>query len=542
MITVGYSTRSSKPEYIEHLKKTSGFKKIEVIEKVNNGEKSLSQVYNEIISEAKNDIVVLCHDDIIFETSGWYPKILKHFEKSDYGILGVAGTTNLPKSGMWWENKGRMIGIVNHEHDGKKWESKYCDSFGNDIRSAVIVDGLFIAIHKKRIKHTFDENVPGFHLYDVNFSFKNFLDDVKVGVICNVRLTHKSIGMVNEQWEKNRLAFAEQFKDNLPAKIKYNFDDKLKVLISCLFFKTFTGSELYVYELSKELQKLNCDVTIVSDIDGPLSKMASERGIKVRSHIDLPGYKMGDGKWGFNQPDGTVVPSQPNLFYKISDVTYDIIHTQHNPITERICTLYPEIPKITTIHSEVISLEDPYIHESVKKYIAIRPEIKEYLEEKFEINDVSIIYNPIDNTKFKPKNTKEENATLFVGTIDYLRENAIRDLIQKTKDYGMELWLVGEDKSNYLKEILENPHVKHFKSTWSVEPYIHRCKVTAGIQLGRTTIEGWMCGKPGIIYKVDSSGGILETEVFEPPTDLEKYHASEVAKKIKEKYIEILNS
>ncbi len=198
MITVGYSTRKSNPEFIEYLKKTSGFKKINVIEKVNNGEKSLSQVYNEIISESDTDIIVLCHDDILFDTNGWYSKILKHFEKSDFGILGVAGTTFMPESGMWWEQKGRMVGIVNHEHEGKKWESKYSDSLGNGIKETVIVDGLFIVIDKTKIKHTFDENVPGFHLYDVNFCFKNFIDGVKVGVITNVRITHKSIGMVNQ--------------------------------------------------------------------------------------------------------------------------------------------------------------------------------------------------------------------------------------------------------------------------------------------------------------------------------------------------------
>ena len=541
MITVGYSTRSTKPEFVEYLKKTSGFKKINVIEKINNGEKSLSQVYNEIINESETDIIVLCHDDILFETNGWYSKILKHFDKTEYGIIGVAGTTYMPSSGMWWEQKGRMIGIVNHEHEGKKWVSKYSDSFGNGIRDTVIVDGLFIVIDKTKIKHTFDESVPGFHMYDVNFCFKNFLEGVKVGVITNIRITHKSIGMVNQQWDENRKMFAEKYKDQLPAKIKYKFEDRIKVLLSCLFFKTFTGSELYVYELAKNLQKLNCDVTVMSEIDGPLTKLAKERGIKSISHMEPPGYKLGDGMWGFNGPNG-VEPSKEGMFYKISDVTYDIIHTQHKPITERICQLYPDIPKVTTIHSEVISLEDPHIDPSIKSYIAIRPEIKEYLNTKFEIEDVDVIYNPIDNEKFKPKNIKEENAILFVGTIDYLRENTIRDLIEKSKEDGLELWLVGEDKSNYLNEILENKHVKHFKATWIVEPFIQKCKMTAGIQLGRTTIEGWLCGKPGWIYKVDSSGGILSKDYYEPPTDLEKYYAENVAKQIKEKYIQLLNS
>jgi hypothetical protein len=64
MLTIGYSTRKPNPEFTEYLKKSSGFKKINVIEKVNNGEKSLSQIYNEILSESETDIIVFCHDDI----------------------------------------------------------------------------------------------------------------------------------------------------------------------------------------------------------------------------------------------------------------------------------------------------------------------------------------------------------------------------------------------------------------------------------------------------------------------------------------------
>jgi hypothetical protein len=83
-------------------------------------------------------------------------------------------------------------------------------------------------------------------------------------------------------------------------------------MLSCLFFKTFTGSEMYVYELAKGLKKLNCDVTVLSDIDGPLSKLAQQQGIKVLPFSNPPGYKMGDGKWGFNTPQG-FQPSQTGV-------------------------------------------------------------------------------------------------------------------------------------------------------------------------------------------------------------------------------------
>ena len=120
MLTVAYSTREHNPEFIEYLKKSSGFKKIEVIEKVNKGDKSLSEVYNEVLSEAKTDIIVFCHDDIYFETNSWYNKLIKHFEKSDFGIIGMAGTTSMPESGMWWQDRKKMVGIVNHEHEGRQ--------------------------------------------------------------------------------------------------------------------------------------------------------------------------------------------------------------------------------------------------------------------------------------------------------------------------------------------------------------------------------------------------------------------------------------
>ena len=541
MITIGYSTREHNPKFIEYLKKSSGFKKIDVIEKINNGEKSLSQVYNEILEESKTDIVVLCHDDIYFDTNSWYYKLKTHFESSEYGILGVAGTTEMPTSGQWWEVRRKMIGIVNHESGGKKWTSKYSEDLGKSIRETVIVDGVFIALSKSRIKHNFDEEFKGFHFYDIGFCFKNQIEGVKVGVISNIRITHKSIGQTNEQWEENKKLFAQKYSENLPTKIPFDPNRRLKVLLSCISFRNFTGSELYVFELAKSLMKLNCSVTILSQIGGPVTDMAKKLGIKCVSFENAPGFKLGDGQWGINTSEG-FKPSTPNALYRVSDVDYDIIHFQHKPVAERILNMYPELDKICSIHSEVISLEDPVVDPTIKKYIAIRPEIKEHMVNNFEIPEemIDIIYNPIDNEKFQSKNVSEGNYVLFVGTIDYLRKESILDLIEYTREIGKELWLVGENNGNYLENLLLEDHVKHFPSTWKVEEFIVKSYETAGIQLGRTTIESWMCGKSSWIYKVDKGGFILSKEKFNPPSDIEKYHTLKVAQQIKDEYFKIL--
>ena len=544
MITVGYSTKESKPELIEYFKKSSGNpKKIQVIEKVNKGDKSLSQVYNEIIEESDNDIIILCHDDIYFDTNAWYGKILKNFEKNDYGILGVAGTPHLPETGRWWDDRRKMFGIVNHESGGRKWESKYSSNQGNQIKEVSIVDGVFIVIHKQRIKKGFNENFEGFHFYDLPFCVDNYLSGVKIGVFTNVRITHKSIGQTNQQWEDNKQKFVEMYKEHLPIKIPFNPNEKIRVLISCLFFRTFTGSEVYVYELAKSLKKENCDVTVLSQIGGPLTDLARREGIKCLPFEESPGFKMGDGKWMVMGPDGQPQVSNPTTLYKTSEVDFDIIHIQHKPVAERIINLYPQIEKIASIHSEVIELEDPVIHDSIKHYIAIRPEIKEHIVNKFDIDEekVSIIYNPVDKSKFPTLPPKEDGYVLFVGTVDYLRQAAIKDAAEYAISLGKELWLVGEDKSIYLKSYLENPNIKHFQPTWNLKPFIEGAYETAGIQLGRTTIESWMSGKDSWIYKVNEHGEIQSKEKTSPPSDIDKFYSDNVAKQIREEYIKILS-
>jgi len=220
MITVGFSTREDKPEYIELIKSTCMYKDVDVIQKINTGDKSLPEVYNEILSEAKTDIVVFIHDDLEFDTKNWGDKVMKHFKRNPtYGILGLAGTKYLPKSGTWWEVASSMYGIVNHKNEEKKWTSTYSKDGGSRLEETVIVDGLFIAVEKNRIKHKFDESFNGFHFYDLSFCLPNYLDNVDIGVMYDVRVTHLSVGQTNEKWEENRKKFSEQYSEDLPIDI-----------------------------------------------------------------------------------------------------------------------------------------------------------------------------------------------------------------------------------------------------------------------------------------------------------------------------------
>ena len=290
---------------------------------------------------------------------------------------------------------------------------------------------------------------------------------------------------------------------------------KLKILFGCLLYREFTGSEMYVFELCKNFVKNGHDVSVVSPtIEGPLRYLSESLGIKV---------------YDFNN-----VPIKEN---------FDIIHGQHYPVVEILVNAFPNTPIITTIHSEVIDLENPVISQKIKKYICIRPEIKEHIINNFKIDEsvIEVIYNPIDEERFNHNNVENNNSILFVGTIDYLRKNSIFDISNYCQENNKELWLVGKNHSNYLNELTSKSHVKYFNETNRVENFTKKCGETAGILLGRTTIEGWMCGKSGWIYDIDNNGKILSKTLNEPPNDINKFHSTNVSKRILDEYYKIIN-
>ena len=222
-VSVVISTRVIDSSYVMHVKKMFSQPDTEILIYENDGDKSLTQIYNIGLKESKNDIVVFMHDDLILETSNMTPKIIKLFEKhQDYGIIGIAGTDNLT-SGMWWQNRENMFGVVGHIHEGKRHVNHYSKGVFNDVlKDVVIVDGLWFAVRKSQIKKEFNEQFSGFHFYDIPFCVENYLEGVKIGLTTKFGITHKSIGITNKQWEKNKLLFEALFEKKLPLTIPHS--------------------------------------------------------------------------------------------------------------------------------------------------------------------------------------------------------------------------------------------------------------------------------------------------------------------------------
>tara|TARA_B100000035_G_scaffold106874_1_gene90646 strand:+ start:4531 stop:5385 length:855 start_codon:yes stop_codon:yes gene_type:complete len=277
----------------------------------------------------------------------------------------------------------------------------------------------------------------------------------------------------------------------------------MKILIGCLHFSNFGGSEIYVFEISRALQDIGVEVVIASqNIGANMIHKAALYGINCVSLSNTP------------------------------DIDFDLIFSNHHEPTKFLLNKYPNTPFICGIHSEIIKEEEPVIHPNIKKYIAIRPQIKTLLINHFNIseNKIELIYNPFDTSRFNKENNSlnPDIDILFVGTNSHLRNTAVQDLIQESRAKQQNLTLLGYGFNSY-KNI---EHVNVVDPLWNTEQYIQRCKYTAGIMLGRSTIEGWLCGKPGWIYDVNNRGQIISKELFSPPENLNIFDSKYTAKQI----------
>ncbi len=223
MISVICSTQYENDNYRDYLKNSSGIKDVEVLMYVNDGQWSLAEIYNRGMQDSKYDIVVFVHDDLEFDTKNWGRKVVQNFSLNpDYSIFGVAGAPTIGESGCWWDPKQNMRGIVNHTDGQKKWTSNFSVDVGNQPIPVVVLDGLFIAVHKDPELLPFDEDFTGFHFYDIPFTFRNYVEGFNIAVFTNIRITHLSVGQTNQQWELNRQKFVTKYNSNLPLVLDEN--------------------------------------------------------------------------------------------------------------------------------------------------------------------------------------------------------------------------------------------------------------------------------------------------------------------------------
>jgi hypothetical protein len=262
----------------------------------------------------------------------------------------------------------------------------------------------------------------------------------------------------------------------------------MKILLGCLNANGLGGSELYHYELARELDVAGHDVTLftlrqIDWMDQVRLKLQHVRQLDL-TNLDI------------SEKFDIIVASQPEV---------NLFMLEH----------FKETPIISIIHSEIRS-EDPILDPRIAHYIAIRKSIADMLIDEYNIpsNKVSLIYNPIDQTRFNSDEISklERHSGIFVGEVlDAIRFKAVQHLVAECIENDWDLYLMSESRYDF-----NHPNIKYVDKRWDTENLVQMMHFTAGILLGRTTLEGWCCDVPGYMYIIDIHGNIQSIETSSP--------------------------
>jgi hypothetical protein len=199
------------------------------------------------------------------------------------------------------------------------------------------------------------------------------------------------------------------------------------------------------------------------------------------------------------------------------DITekYDIIVASQPQVNLFMLEHFKNIPIISIIHSEIRS-EDPILDSRISHYVVIRKPIVDMLINDYNIpaSKVSLIYNPIDRTRFNSNEASklERYSGIFVGEVlDPIRFQAVQHLVQQCIENDWDLYLMSESRYDF-----KHPNIKYVDKRWDTENIVQMMHFTAGILLGRTTLEGWCCDVPGYMYLIDINGNILSIDSTAP--------------------------
>jgi hypothetical protein len=286
----------------------------------------------------------------------------------------------------------------------------------------------------------------------------------------------------------------------------------MKILVGCLNVNGLGGSELYHYELVKELHNAGIDVTLFTG-------RHADSNDQVRIKLNELGIKQIDTSSILEEFD-LIVASQPS-------------------INEFMLKKFPNTPIISIIHSEIRS-EDPILDPRISHYVGIRQPIVDMLINGYNIDStkVSLIYNPIDTSRFNSNNKKSYKKTtgIFVGEVlDNIRFQAVSHLVNHCIENDWDLYIMSESRYDF-----NHPNIKYIDKRWDTESIVKNVDFTAGILLGRTTLEGLCCGAPGYVYYIDKNGNITDIELIESD-NIQQFDSKYVVQQHIELYNKIIN-
>jgi hypothetical protein len=197
----------------------SGLSAVAALDVVWRNTQGLSVVYNRKLAEYAGtsvEFLVFVHDDVYLDDLKLCDKLVTAHNNLGYHIIGAAGAAKVKVAhpSLWHlmsEPKDRR-GYVHHFC---KTGQVFCSSYGPTPSQAVVVDGLFMAVHLPSIVAKgwkFNENYD-FHHYDLASCLDAAAKGLSIGVY-PIHMIHESPGLdsfSNPSWRASNERFLAEY-------------------------------------------------------------------------------------------------------------------------------------------------------------------------------------------------------------------------------------------------------------------------------------------------------------------------------------------
>lgn len=230
---------SYKPKYFNALEKnietTIGNIPYEIIKIDNPGKMGICQAYNQGAEKANYDFFLFLHEDLEFKTQNWGKTLTSSLEHPNIGCISVAGSNYIPNApvGWWFSKSADFRYLLQNNIDHKTI---------NEDKNVLLVDGVFIAIQKQKyLEFKFNDNLKGFHAYDVDFS-QRVSQKYQNLITSKILINHFSTGKPDSNWFFDII----KTRENKPATKRIDY--YLENVAFVEFCKTLKSFPIPVYK------------------------------------------------------------------------------------------------------------------------------------------------------------------------------------------------------------------------------------------------------------------------------------------------------
>ncbi|PJJ64255.1 glycosyltransferase [Chryseobacterium geocarposphaerae] len=212
---------------------TIGIPDFEIIKVWNPNLMSITEAYNLGAEKSKYEILLFIHEDIVFHTENWGEKLIHHLNNPEVGVIGVAGSSYVPVAPSSW-TVSKEYNVVNIlQSDKKNPIIEHLQSVHQQMTKVYTIDGVFMAITKKNFNTIkFNEEINGFHGYDLDFSlrtaktFQNY-------IVNDILVQHFSKGNRDKKWLDANIKIKEKIGSNFPH--QKNSETEKNIFLSFLY-------------------------------------------------------------------------------------------------------------------------------------------------------------------------------------------------------------------------------------------------------------------------------------------------------------------